>query len=138
MLCNDYGTRRPAAEHVGIDQARGEMFPRFFGPFFVSGEVARCAAWPEADVPVIRNVAGRLPQPILIYGNDYDPATPLSWTRSLARALGMERQLVRYQGGGHGIATSADACIDAVSLAYLLDLRLPAEGKTCPARIDSL
>jgi len=25
-----------------------------------------------------------------------------------------------------------------VSLAYLLDLQLPAQGKTCPARIDSL
>jgi pimeloyl-ACP methyl ester carboxylesterase len=138
MLCNDYGTRRPAAEHVGIDEARGALFPRFFGPFFVSGEAARCAAWPQADEPVIRNVARRLSVPMLIYGNDYDPATPLSWTRSLAKVLGMERHLVRYTGGGHGVVTNGDPCIDALSLAYLLHLRLPAEGTTCPARIDAL
>lgn len=138
MLCNDYGTRRAAAEHLGVDQSHGELYPRFFGPFFISGEAARCGAWPPAEPPVIRNVSRRLAVPMLIYGNDYDPATPLSWTRSLARALGMERHLVRYTGGGHGAVTNGDPCIDAISLDYVLDLRLPEEGKTCPARIDAL
>jgi hypothetical protein len=64
-----------------------------------------------------------MPQPFLS-GNDYDPATPLGWTRGLAGPWD-GRHLVRFGGGGHGIATS-DPCIDAVSLAYLLDLRLPA------------
>jgi pimeloyl-ACP methyl ester carboxylesterase len=137
MVCNDDGTRRPAAEHLRVDDTRGKLFPRFFGPFYVSGEVARCAAWAPADLPVIRNVRGRLGAPILFYGNDFDPATPLTWTRSMAHALGFERSIVRYEGGGHGIVTNSNRCIDAITKDYLFDLKLPPEGTTCPALLGA-
>jgi pimeloyl-ACP methyl ester carboxylesterase len=137
MVCNDNGTRRPAADHLAVDDTRGKLFPRFFGPFYVSGEVARCAAWAPADLPVIRNVRGRLAAPILFYGNDFDPATPLSWTRSMARALGFERNIVRYEGGGHGVATNNNQCIDAITKDYFFDLRLPPEGTACPALLGA-
>ena len=51
----------------------------------------------QGHVPIIRNVKNRIANPLMIIGNDFDPNTPLSWTRSLARALGMERSLVRYK-----------------------------------------
>jgi pimeloyl-ACP methyl ester carboxylesterase len=133
MVCNDDGTRRPAADHLAVDDAHGKLFPRFFGPFYISGEVARCAAWAPADLPVIRNVRGRLGAPILFFGNDFDPATPLTWTRSMARALGFERNIVRYEGGGHGIVTNNNQCIDAITKDYIIRLRLPPEGTACPA-----
>lgn len=89
----------------------------------------------QGDVPIIRNVKNRIANPLMIIGNDFDPNTPLSWTRSLARALGMERSLVRYQGGGHlAYAVLGNACIDSVGDAYLFDLTIPAEGFTCPAQ----
>lgn len=133
MICNDYGTRRPAADHLAVDETRGKLYPRFFGPFYVSGETARCAAWAPADLPVVRNLRGRLAAPILFYATDFDPATPLTWTRSIAHALGFERNIVRYAGGGHGVATNNNACFDAITKDYFIELRLPPEGTVCPA-----
>lgn len=133
ILCNDFGTRRPAAEYLPVDEAIGALNPHFFGRFFVASGMARCAAWPNADVPVIRNVKNRVAVPILLVGNDFDPNTPLSGTRSLARALGMERSLIRYQGGGH-TAVGQIACIDNAFVAYLFDLTIPAEGFSCPGQ----
>ncbi len=101
----------------------------------MAAATAVCAAWPKVDVPIIRNVKNRVANPMMLMGNDFDPNTPLSWTRSLARALGMERSLVRYQGGGHlAYALLGNACIDRVGDAYLFDLTIPAEGFSRPAQ----
>jgi pimeloyl-ACP methyl ester carboxylesterase len=95
--CADYGTRQPAAQTVAMDGAVGALYPRFFGRFYVAGALALCAHWPQADVPIIRNVERDVDNPILLIGNEFDPLTPLSWTRRLARALGMDRSVVRYR-----------------------------------------
>ncbi|HEY8462381.1 MAG TPA: alpha/beta hydrolase [Blastocatellia bacterium] len=134
IFCNDYGTRRPAAEYLPVDEAAGALQSRLYGRFFVAAGAGRCAAWPKADPPIIRNVKGRVSSPILLIGGDFDNATPLAWARSLARALGMEQSLIRYQGGGHGVVTRGDACIDSVTIPYLFDLTIPAKGFSCPAQ----
>jgi hypothetical protein len=133
IICNTYGTRRAAADLLPFDAAFNAANPRFFGRFTLSETVALCAAWPKGEETIIRNLQRDVARPILLIGNEFDNATPLSWTRSLAFALGMERYLVRYQGGGHGVTTSGNPCSDDVIVAYLADLRLPAEGFTCPA-----
>lgn len=136
ILCNDFGTRRPAREILPVGEALRAQAPHFFGPYYLAGEVARCAAWPSSDTPVIRNVAHELKTPVVFVGNDFDPATPLTWTRSLAHALGMERNVIRYQGGGHGAyLTKGNTCIDTAIEPYLFDLRLPPEGMVCPAQL---
>jgi pimeloyl-ACP methyl ester carboxylesterase len=134
ILCNDYGTRRPAAEYLPVDESVGALQSRLYGRFFVASGVGRCAAWPKADPPIIQNVKGRVDTPILLIGGDFDNATPLSWTRRLARTLGMERSVIRYQGVGHGAATSGNACIADVLVKYLFDLTIPAEGFSCPGQ----
>ena len=118
-----------------MDEVAGALTPRIEGRFRVAAATAVCASWPKNEVPIIRNVKNQIANPILMIGNDFDPNTPLSWTRSLARALGMERSLVRYQGGGHlAYALRGNACIDRVGDAYLFDLTVPDEGFTCPAQ----
>lgn len=135
IQCNDFGTRRSAAEYLPVDEVVGTLYPRIDGRFSVAAATAVCAAWPTADVPIIRNVKNRVANPMMLIGNDFDPNTPLSWTRSLARALGMERNIVRYQGGGHlAYALLGNACIDRVGDAYLFDLTIPDEGFSCPAQ----
>ncbi|HEV2904012.1 MAG TPA: alpha/beta hydrolase [Pyrinomonadaceae bacterium] len=135
IQCNDFGTRRSAAEYLPVDEVAGALSPRIEGRFRVAAATAVCASWPKSEVPVIRNVKNQMANPILMIGNDFDPNTPLTWTRSLARALGMERSLVRYQGGGHlSYALLGNACIDRVGDAYLFDLTVPDEGLTCPAQ----
>jgi pimeloyl-ACP methyl ester carboxylesterase len=135
VWCSDYGTRRSAAEYLPVDEALGGLHPRFFGRFFVALSVAPCAAWQTpADVPIIRNVRHEVDVPILIIGNDFDPNTPLADARRMAHALGMERSLVRYVGGGHTAFAKTTACVQETIERYLFDLRVPPEGFTCPGQ----
>jgi hypothetical protein len=95
-----------------------------------------CQAWPAAAPPIFRDVAGKLARPILLVGNDFDPATPRRWARELGRALGMEASVVRYQGGGHTatrLVFPGVPCVDAVVDRYLVELEVPAAGFACPA-----
>jgi pimeloyl-ACP methyl ester carboxylesterase len=132
--CNDYGTRRPAAEYFPLVAAVGETYPRIFGRLTLASFTALCSAWPDADPPRIRNVQRHLDVPILLLGSEFDPEAPFAWTQRLAQALGMEQHVVRYQGGGHGLAQRSDLpCISEVIDTYLFDLRLPPAGYTCPA-----
>jgi pimeloyl-ACP methyl ester carboxylesterase len=134
IRCNSFGTRRLAADTLPTSQAVGGITSRLFSPTSVAQAVAICAAWTPADPPIIRDVAGRLDHPILFFGTDFDPNTPFSWTRSLAFALGDERNIVRYQGGGHTIVTRGTACVGGIVVNYLFNLVVPPEGTTCPAR----
>jgi pimeloyl-ACP methyl ester carboxylesterase len=134
IQCNDYGTRRPAAEVLPFSAAIDGVSAHVAGSFGVIGDSAGCAAWPEADLPIIRNLKGNR-IPVLLLGSQFDPNTPLSWTRSLAAALGAERHIVRYQGGGHTTyATRGNTCIDQVGDAFVFDLKRPEEGFSCAAR----
>ena len=132
--CNDFGTRRAAADVLDVDRTSAAAYPRFFGRFYLAGEVMRCGAWPAAQTPVIRDVSDRLGDRILLLGNDFDPATPLSWTRSLARALGVDSNIVRYRGGGHGASTVDLPCIDDLVVDFLVKGAMPKPGTTCAAR----
>jgi pimeloyl-ACP methyl ester carboxylesterase len=135
IQCNDFGTRRSAAEYLPVDEVVGALYPRLEGRFTVAGSTAICAAWPSKDVPIIRNVKNQVDTSILLIGNDFDPNTPLTWTRSLARALGMERSIMRYQGGGHlAYAFFGNNCVDRAGDEFLFDLTVPAEGFACPAQ----
>jgi hypothetical protein len=134
ILCNDYGTRRPAVDYLRIDEAIGALNPRFFGRYFVAESVALCASWPAADPPAIRHVANQMATPILIVANDFDPNTPLVHARGLAHALGMEDSLLRYEGGGHTAFFKGIACIDRAIERYLIDRELPPPGSSCPAQ----
>lgn len=133
IRCNDYGTRRQAAEYLPVDEVVGARNPRFFGRFYLAYRLATCSAWSAADPPIIRNVQRQMDVPILLVMNDFDPATPPSAMRSLAFALGMERSVFRYQGGGHTFPKN-DACVGNVFAAYVFDLKVPAEGSTCPGQ----
>lgn len=133
IICNTYGTRRSAADLLPFDEAFNGANPRFFGRFTLLSTVGLCAEWPAAEQTVIRNVRREVATPMMLIGNDFDNATPMSWTRSLAYALGMERSVVRYKGAGHAVTTSGNPCTDDLIVAYLVERRLPAEGTFCPA-----
>jgi pimeloyl-ACP methyl ester carboxylesterase len=135
-VCNDYGTRRSAAEYLPMDAANGTLYPRFFGRFWIAYNEALCSAWPVApDTPVIRNVAGRVATPILLIGSEFDSDAPFAWVPRMANVLGMGKSVVRYAGGGHVLAPGGRVpCINAVFDSYIFELKLPAENTVCPAR----
>jgi pimeloyl-ACP methyl ester carboxylesterase len=111
---------------------------RVVARFDVAATTAMCSAWPAVDAPLITRIKGRVPNPVLLIGNQFDSRTSLSWARSMARTLGMESSLIRYEGGGHtayGLRPGARiACIDSAVEGYLFDLRVPPEGFACAAQ----
>jgi hypothetical protein len=70
----------------------------------------------------------------MIVANDFDSRTPMAHAQRLARALGFERNIVRYAGGGHTAFFSTTACVQDTVVDYLVTLRLPREGFTCPGQ----
>lgn len=138
VSCVDYGTRRSAASTLPFDAAFASLNSRVVTRFDVAATTAMCSAWPAVDAPVFTRLSGRVANPVLMIGNQFDNRTPISWVQSMARSLGMERSLIRYEGGGHTAYTARPgqriACIDQVVEAYLLDLRVPAEGFFCAAQ----
>ena len=136
ILCNDFGSRRPAAEFLPVLEAAEGLYPRV-GKFVEFDVLLRtCQAWPAADPPTFRNVADKVKAPILLVGNNFDAATPINWTRHLARALGMEDSFLLYEGGGHtatSLALRGVPCVDQLAYRYLFDLEVPPAGASCPA-----
>ncbi len=136
--CNDFGTRRSAADYLELARANAEAAPHFGGLFgdllrSVSYGAAQCSDWPDADVPRIENVRHRLKKPILIVGNDFDNASPLGGAQSLGKALGMEEYVLRYQGGGHTAYGLGSDCVNDAVNDYLIDRKLPSLGTICEA-----
>jgi pimeloyl-ACP methyl ester carboxylesterase len=129
-ICDDSSTRRAALDYLPQQAATNESYPRFGGANFGLGMTA-CAQWPAAERVLLQNATTA--NPIVLIGNDYDPATPLAWSRNMLAALRPKARLVRYQGGGHTIYGSGSACIDGSVNAYFRDLVTPPRGLTCPA-----
>lgn len=136
-FCNDYGTRRTAADYLPAAEAAGGVHPRFFDRDQLLADLALCAAWPKADPPPIRSSADRLAVPVLTFHSQFDSDAPFAWSHRLAHAMGDDRHVVRYQGGGHGVIDRQQPCIRDTVNAYLFDLKLPQEDLACPAEVTA-
>lgn len=91
--------------------------------------VSMCSAWPaETNNPQHRP---DVEVPVLVLNAAHDPATGIEWARNVTRQLDRGR-LLTYEGWGHGVLDRTD-CTRAVGARYLIDLRLPPRGATCPA-----
>jgi pimeloyl-ACP methyl ester carboxylesterase len=92
-----------------------------------------CTYWPVPADFRPREIHAPGAPPILVLGTTGDPATPVTWARSLARQLDSGR-LVIFDGHGHTAAGRGNDCIDGVVRDYLAGLRVPAEGTVCAER----
>ncbi|MQA60142.1 MAG: alpha/beta fold hydrolase [Actinophytocola sp.] len=103
-------------------------------PFLDSGEPpshARdaCAFWPaentsEPHLPDVKGVP-----PVLVISTTKDPATPYQAGVQLAKA--MSGRLLTFEGTQHTVFGHGHACIDDAGVAYLIDQKLPDDGKRC-------
>ena len=144
IVCSTFAGRLSAEHYLPIDAVAREMHPRIYGdvhqqlpsrPTFAPRFIlAACSAWPAGEETVLRNVKHELAKPVLLMANDFDGATPPAWSRRMASVLGFERSVFRYRGGGHTATSSVNVCMDDVIVNYFIELRLPVEGATCPAR----
>jgi pimeloyl-ACP methyl ester carboxylesterase len=105
-----------------------------FGRFLAWADPAICPIWPLDN----RNVYSgpwnrRTPNPVLLYGNYYDPATQYLFAQRMSRELGNAR-LVTADAFGHTILGLSD-CADAIATAYLIGLSVPSPGTVCQPNV---
>jgi pimeloyl-ACP methyl ester carboxylesterase len=89
-----------------------------------------CAAWPSGDSdrymgPWTHNTAS----PVLIIGNQFDPATRYQGA-VIAAGLLPNSRLLTVHGWGH-TSLFISSCADAVQTRYLVNLTLPSVGTVC-------
>lgn len=90
-----------------------------------------CSEWrAEAADPYTGPWDKRTASPILLIGNTYDPATPLSSTRYMHKALKRSRLLI-MRGYGHTALVNPSTCINRKVTRYFIDGTLPANGTKC-------
>ncbi len=89
-----------------------------------------CAYWPvPAATPAPVHAAGA--PPILVVGNERDPATPYRWAQALSRDLA-SGVLLGWDGNGHTAYQMGSSCVDAIVNRYLISLAVPRSGTVCP------
>ncbi|GID97127.1 alpha/beta hydrolase [Amorphoplanes digitatis] len=120
--------KAPTAERVRQLQSDWrKKYPLFGAPLAIG--MLSCTFWPGAKDPYPAGPATGAP-PIVVVGTTGDPATPYENTAELASMLGTGRVLT-WEGEGH-TAYPSTKCIVAAVDAYLIDLKVPAEGLRCP------
>lgn len=102
----------------------------FFGPWS-QYEGLVCAYWPAHSKEVNERLTIDGVPPILLVGGTNDPATPYVESQSVTRQIPGSVLLTR-EGNGH-TSYGASLCVRAAEDAYLILLKLPAEGTVCRA-----
>lgn len=98
-------------------------------PLALSGTVG-CLGWPVPAANPQRRLSST-GTPTLLINSRHDPATPYRWAQNVAAQLGPKATLLTYEGWGHAVYGRTDCVTSAVDR-YLIELRPPAPGTTCP------
>jgi pimeloyl-ACP methyl ester carboxylesterase len=125
ISCVDNNGPKDAEQFATIDARLRQAAPHLF---FGSGYNYTCGKWPVRSAPLLRLTAAGA-GPIVVVGTTGDAITPLESSRSLADAL-EQGVLLTVEGDrhtGYGLNTCSGETVDA----YLIDLRVPAEGMVC-------
>nr|WP_239092156.1 alpha/beta fold hydrolase [Streptomyces sp. SID14478] len=93
--------------------------------------VSACLGAPEPNNPQHR-LRVHHSRPLLLTNAVHDPAAGYNWATHVAEQLGDHAVLHTYQGWGHGTYTSSP-CAQKVVDDYLISLKVPARGASCPA-----
>lgn len=100
-----------------------------FGRVFAYGLTA-CGAWPVQSGKAPHKLRAPGAPPILVIGTSRDPATPLTWAKSLARQL-QSGVLVTRDGDGHTGYRAGNSCVDDTVEKYLVSGVVPKGTVHC-------
>ncbi|MFE9746469.1 alpha/beta hydrolase [Saccharothrix saharensis] len=108
--------------------AKWERESPTFGRQQAASDLLTCATWPVRhpdrwDGPWHK----RTPNPIVVVGNYYDPATRYEFSKRMVRQLGNAR-LLSVDAFGHCILGDS-AGVDTAVTDYLVNLKAPADGQ---------
>ncbi|MGA5523216.1 alpha/beta hydrolase [Streptomyces pseudogriseolus] len=124
--------QRPTVEETKKLLPEFEELSPVFGPFLGWDTAGWCHDWPVPGQFETPEVSAPGAAPILVVGNTGDPATPYEGARRMADELGKGiGVMLTWKGEGHGAYGSGSDCVDSTVNAYLLDGRVPQDGKVC-------
>ncbi|WP_055699974.1 alpha/beta hydrolase [Streptomyces silaceus] len=141
-----YGTQSHAQRAISCVDSKGRTTPeeakksmdRFreispvFGEFLGWDTAGWCHDWPVAGLHDSPEVSAPGAAPILVVGNTGDPATPYEGARKMADELGKDVGVhLTWKGEGHGAYGNGSSCVDGTINDYLLDGKVPEDGKVC-------
>ncbi|MEV6383317.1 alpha/beta hydrolase [Streptomyces sp. NPDC051773] len=103
-----------------------------FGEFLGWDTAGWCHDWPVPGLTDSPEVSAPGAEPVLVVGNTGDPATPYEGARKMAGELGEGvGVMLTWKGEGHGAYGSGSDCVDSTVNAYLLNGKVPEDGKVC-------
>jgi pimeloyl-ACP methyl ester carboxylesterase len=129
ISCADDGHPATVDQIRAAQTAWRTKYPLFGAPLAIGS--LTCALWPGKRDAYPAGKAEGAP-PIVVVGTKGDPATPYEQTAKLADMLGVGTVLT-WEGEGH-TAYPETRCISNAVNNYLIDLKVPEAGLTCPAR----
>jgi pimeloyl-ACP methyl ester carboxylesterase len=133
VLCQDFtGHATSAAEVARIDENVRAAAPTIQAAPIWDLAVISCVGW---QGPVLNPAVPWHPRhapEILMLNSLHDPSTGYEGAVSVHRQARGAATLVTYEGSGHGVHDRTD-CTRATADAYLLDLKVPADGARCAA-----
>jgi pimeloyl-ACP methyl ester carboxylesterase len=89
-----------------------------------------CTAWPAPGRALKGSTLAVGAAPILVIGNERDPATPIGGTEQLAKDLD-SGVLLTSDHDGHGTYFAGSSCVDSAVDGYLVRGKVPSSGTTC-------
>jgi pimeloyl-ACP methyl ester carboxylesterase len=128
VRCADW-PRTPTTPARSAEQAKAKAAHRLWAR--MTGELYdNCKAWPtKGRTPKGTTLAVGAP-PILVIGNERDPATPIGGTKQLAHDLA-SGVLLTSNHDGHGTYFVGSKCVDSAVDAYLVNGTVPPSGEVC-------
>ncbi|MCI2420832.1 alpha/beta hydrolase [Saccharopolyspora sp. K220] len=127
--CTDKPIPKEPEQVPGI-AAQWEAESPTFGRSQAFSDVAGCSTWPPVSANVHRGPwQHQAANPVLLFGNFYDPATQYEFSRRMEQQLGNAR-LVSVDSFGHCILGDS-SCADKMTADYLVNLKVPEPGQVC-------
>jgi pimeloyl-ACP methyl ester carboxylesterase len=131
--CTDKPFRHRANEVPSIADKWERQMPTF-GRYLAWADPAICPSWPLKHRDVYSGPWNRrTPNPVLVYGNFYDPATQYLFAQRMTRQLDNAR-LVSVDAFGHTIL-GFSTCADNIATSYLIGLSVPSRGTVCQPNV---
>jgi pimeloyl-ACP methyl ester carboxylesterase len=101
-----------------------------FGRYQAWSDPAFCPSWPVKNADAYRGPWNkRTDNPVLVFGNYYDPATQYEFAKRMSKQLGNAR-LVSVDSFGHCILGDSK-CTDVIAADFLVNLKTPGPGTVC-------
>ncbi|GAB2766834.1 alpha/beta hydrolase [Terrabacter koreensis] len=128
VRCADW-PRMSSDPSLAADQAKAKkdhpLWARMTGELYDN-----CRTWPTAGRAPKGTTLAAGAAPILVIGNERDPATPIGGTKQLAKDLA-SGVLLTSDHDGHGTYYAGNSCVDSAVDGYLLRGTAPSDGTTC-------